>query len=166
MDRRMALSAAGLATAALLIVMIGLAAVSDAGFLGFGGGRSQLHTVAPVTPPAVPPAAGAVAPVDPQVVMQVQDVYDQVVVAIPDPTATALPVEAAATSPTAAPALRSMTTTTATTQPSRTTSTTTAQGDRPPGVPADWPAGKPIPPMPPNCKHPQLEDNGVWNCEH
>ena len=52
----------------------------------------------------------------------------------------------------------STTTTTATTLPPVTTTT------RPPGVPRDWPPGKPIPPMPPNCRHPQLEDNGVWNC--
>jgi hypothetical protein len=32
------------------------------------------------------------------------------------------------------------------------------------GVPKDWPAGKPIPPMPPGCQQPQLELNGVWNC--
>lgn len=36
----------------------------------------------------------------------------------------------------------------------------------PPGVPRDWPAGKPIPPMPPNCQQPQLELNGVWNCDN
>jgi hypothetical protein len=36
---------------------------------------------------------------------------------------------------------------------------------RPPGVPDDWPANKPIPPMPPNCRQPQLEDNGQWNCQ-
>ena len=37
----------------------------------------------------------------------------------------------------------------------------------PPGVriPSDWPPGKPIPPIPPGCKQPQLEDNGVWNCQ-
>lgn len=35
-----------------------------------------------------------------------------------------------------------------------------------PGVPADWPADEPIPPMPPGCQKPQLEDNGVWNCDH
>ena len=57
--------------------------------------------------------------------------------------------------------------TTTTTQPPATTTavapvTTTT---RPRGVPADWPPGKPIPPMPPNCRHPQLEDNGVWNCD-
>jgi hypothetical protein len=33
-------------------------------------------------------------------------------------------------------------------------------------VPADWPASKPIPPMPPGCKQGQLEDNGVWNCQN
>lgn len=49
--------------------------------------------------------------------------------------------------------------TTATTLPVTTTT-------RPRGVPADWPPGKPIPPMPPNCQQPQLEDNGVWNCDH
>jgi hypothetical protein len=36
---------------------------------------------------------------------------------------------------------------------------------RPRGVPADWPPGEPIPPMPPDCHQPQLEDNGVWNCQ-
>jgi hypothetical protein len=35
----------------------------------------------------------------------------------------------------------------------------------PRGVPDDWPPGKPIPPMPPNCHQPQLELNGVWNCQ-
>jgi len=52
------------------------------------------------------------------------------------------------------------TTTTAPPPPKVTTSTL------PPGVPADWPLGKPIPPMPPGCQKPQLEDNGVWNCDH
>ena len=53
------------------------------------------------------------------------------------------------------------TTVKATTTTVRATTTTT----RPRGVPADWPAGKPIPPMPPNCEDPQLELNGVWNCD-
>ena len=43
---------------------------------------------------------------------------------------------------------------------------TTTIAPRPPGVPADWPAGKPIPPMPEGCRQPQLEDDGVWNCQH
>lgn len=33
-----------------------------------------------------------------------------------------------------------------------------------PEIPEDWPADKPIPPMPANCLEPHLEDNGVWNC--
>ncbi len=37
---------------------------------------------------------------------------------------------------------------------------------RPPEVPEDWPAGKPLPPIPPGCREPHLEDNGVWNCQH
>jgi hypothetical protein len=45
--------------------------------------------------------------------------------------------------------------------PAPATTTTT----RPVGVPSDWPADKPIPPMPANCRQPQLEDNGVWNCQ-
>jgi hypothetical protein len=45
--------------------------------------------------------------------------------------------------------------------PAPATTTTT----RPPGVPSDWPPDKPIPPMPPGCREPQLEDNGVWNCQ-
>jgi hypothetical protein len=31
-------------------------------------------------------------------------------------------------------------------------------------IPEDWPADKPLPPMPANCAEPHLEDNGVWNC--
>jgi hypothetical protein len=55
-----------------------------------------------------------------------------------------------------------------TTAPPVVTTTTAAAptSTLPRGVPADWPAGKPIPPKPPNCVKGQLEDNGVWNCEH
>jgi hypothetical protein len=49
--------------------------------------------------------------------------------------------------------------------PTTTTAAPVTTTTRPPGVPKDWPAGKPIPPMPPNCKQPQLELNGVWNCQ-
>ena len=31
-------------------------------------------------------------------------------------------------------------------------------------IPDDWPADKPLPPMPADCAEPHLEDNGVWNC--
>jgi hypothetical protein len=74
----------------------------------------------------------------------------------------------------ATPAVRSTPTTTTepfeTPQPIATTTTTTTvppvtTTTWPRGVPRDWPPGKPIPPMPPNCREPQLEDNGVWNCQ-
>ncbi len=57
-----------------------------------------------------------------------------------------------------------VTTTPAPTSAPTTTATTTTTW--PQGVPHDWPKNKPIPPMPPNCRQPQLEDNGVWNCDH
>lgn len=74
------------------------------------------------------------------------------------PVTTAKPV----TTTTAAPA----TTTPATNAPTTTAKPATNTTVRPPGVPADWPANKPIPPMPPNCQQPQLELNGVWNCDN
>jgi Flp pilus assembly pilin Flp len=46
-----------------------------------------------------------------------------------------------------------------------TTTTAAPTTTRPVGVPNDWPANKPIPPMPDNCRQPQLEDNGRWNCQ-
>jgi hypothetical protein len=36
----------------------------------------------------------------------------------------------------------------------------------PPGVPADWPSSRPIPPQPSGCVQPQLELDGTWNCQH
>ncbi len=50
--------------------------------------------------------------------------------------------------------------------PHSTTTIPTTTTTWPRGVPRDWPKDKPIPPMPPNCRQPQLEDNGVWNCDH
>ena len=68
------------------------------------------------------------------------------------------------TTTTAAPRGTTSATTTTTTSVTATTTTTTL----PPGarVPRDWPPGKPYPPIPPGCKKPQLEDNGVWNCDN
>jgi hypothetical protein len=87
------------------------------------------------------------------------------------PTATPAPAVAPVTTskPTTTPAPATAAPTTA--KPATTVATTTTVKAvtpttvRPPGVPRDWPAGKPIPPMPPNCKQPQLELNGVWNCD-
>jgi len=79
------------------------------------------------------------------------------------PTPTPAPTPAPTSPPTVAP-------TTPTTAPRVTTPPTTAPPTGttlPPGVriPSDWPPGVPIPPIPPGCKQPQLEDNGVWNCQ-
>jgi hypothetical protein len=90
---------------------------------------------------------------EPVVVTEVRDVYDTIVVptsAAPAPApspAAPLPVSAAPPPATAPPA----------------TTTTT---ERPDGVPDDWPEDEPIPPMPPGCEKPQLEDDGEWNCDH
>ena len=85
----------------------------------------------------------------------------------PSPTPTNTPTTAPATnSPSSAVPTTATPPTNApvTTAPATTASPPTTV--RPPGVPADWPANKPIPPLPANCIKPQLEDNGVWNCEH
>jgi hypothetical protein len=71
------------------------------------------------------------------------------------PTAAPAPVASNSVTPPVRP-------TTTTTPPPPTVTTSTL----PPGVPADWPPSKPIPPMPPGCQKPQLEDNGEWNCDH
>jgi hypothetical protein len=82
----------------------------------------------------------------------------------PEPTsATTTTPRVVSTTTTARPTtttIRSTTTVRATTTTAKPTSTTTTI----PGVPKDWPVGKPIPPMPPGCQQPQLELNGVWNC--
>lgn len=94
--------------------------------------------------------------------------------AAPDPTvaSTTKPTTATTAKPTAT-TVKPVTTTSAapaTTAPPSTAAPTTVKPvtsttSRPRGVPADWPAGKPIPPMPPGCQDPQLELNGVWNCD-
>ena len=80
---------------------------------------------------------------------------DEVVGPTPAPLGATGPASAAAPAPPfAGPPV--------TVAPAPATTTTT----RPPGVPGDWPPDKPIPPMPAGCRDGQLEDNGVWNCQH
>jgi hypothetical protein len=79
----------------------------------------------------------------------------EVVGSLPAPQGTSAPASAATPTP-AVPGPPG------TAAPAPATTTTTL----PPGVPKDWPADKPIPPMPDGCRDPQLEDNGVWNCQH
>ena len=71
-----------------------------------------------------------------------------------------VPGGVAAATPAPAPAATVAAPTT-TAAPKAATTTTTW----PRGVPRDWPADKPIPPMPADCREPHLEDNGVWNCQ-
>ena len=143
----------------------------------------------------VPQAEGGVGqgtPSSPQVVTQYEDVVDRYVVragaspapavgasAVPSapaadpsapppadgqaPTTTAPPV-ATTSAPTTPTTVTSAPTTTAPRSPTTTVATTATT--RPPGVPSDWPADKPIPPMPAGCRQPQLDDNGTWNCQH
>ena len=82
----------------------------------------------------------------------------------PAPARAPAPAPAPAPSPTPAPTTPAPKATT-TTVPKPTTTIATTSSTLPPGVPRNWPAGKPIPPMPPGCRQPQLEDNGVWNCQ-
>lgn len=86
--------------------------------------------------------------------------------ALPAPAGTApapvvvLTIPATVAGPASAPAVAPA----ATVAPAAaTTSTTLPPGAR---IPSDWPADKPIPPIPPGCRKPVLEDNGVWNCDH
>lgn len=89
----------------------------------------------------------------------------------------------ATTTPTTSPGTTPATTpTTATTRPATTTTKAPATTTNAPytgavyfvstlpngySAPQAWPANKPLPPLPSNClKGAQLEDNGVWNCEH
>ena len=82
----------------------------------------------------------------------------------PDTTVPVTPEsKPAPTTTTAAPRVATSATTTTTTAAPSTPTTTWPPGTE---LPKDWPPGKPYPPIPPGCKKPHLEDNGVWNCEH
>ena len=174
MERRTALVASIATGVSLTIGVVAYAATGGASILGLGG----------------PHRAGSGRAADPLVVHQVQTIEDEIVVSsrstdaprpveregttasdtaskpagagIDDitvsigPSATAAIVVAPAVPP-------GITPTSSTTATPALAPTTVA---RPLGVPADWPANEPIPPMPADCRQPQLEDNGVWNCDH
>jgi hypothetical protein len=100
---------------------------------------------------------------DPVVVTETRDIYDTIVV----PTsATPAPAPAPAPGPAPAPAAPLPVTSGSATPPAPAAPVATTTTERPDGVPESWPEGQPIPPMPPDCQKPQLEDNGVWNCDH
>ncbi|MGE0877746.1 MAG: hypothetical protein AB7L13_00715 [Acidimicrobiia bacterium] len=122
------------------------------------------------TDPIQPPRAGNTAtPTDPA------PTVNQTPPAAPSTT----PQTSPPTSPTSPSATTAVTTTTrpATTTTKAPSTTTNAPhtgavyyvSTLPNGysAPRSWPASKPLPPLPANClKGAQLEDNGVWNCEH
>ncbi len=190
MERKRAMAVAATATCVLASSAVALAATVGAPVLGFG--RSHAADAAQV---ATVREAATAQPAR-RVVTRTKDVFDTVVVDVPeggtasvaragDPAATVAPERMPAgrdarprrsTEPPRRPrrkrTLDPIPTTarpdviepdsppaTATTVPATTSMT------RPRGVPADWPRDKPIPPMPPDCHQPQLEDNGVWNCQ-
>ena len=82
---------------------------------------------------------------------------------VPRDSTTSVPTTVTSTPATAPAPSAPATSAPATSAPATTAAPTTTV--RPPGVPKDWPANKPIPPMPADCEQPQLEDNGVWNCQ-
>ena len=164
MNRKLALAASFSASAVLVAgaVMVGA-------LLSQGPGTTPSPDIAA---PAADTDSSSVTSVDPIVVYQ--DEYEYVATGSA-PAATAPPQTvddgggfatsspSGAAAPAVAPAPSPVATVAAptTTAPRPSTTTTTW----PVGVPRDWPANKPIPPMPANCQQPQLEDNGVWNCQ-
>lgn len=101
---------------------------------------------------------------EPVVVTETRDVYDMIVVPTPPPTSA--PASAPVGSGAPAPAAVAPVSSGAAAPPPAAVPPSTTTTTRPPGVPDDWPADEPIPPMPPGCQKPQLEDNGEWNCDH
>lgn len=86
----------------------------------------------------------------------------------PGPTAPPASGPAATTPPATAPAGTAPSATVPAPGPTSPPATAAPSSTLPPDarIPSDWPPGTPIPPIPPGCKKPVLEDNGVWNCDH
>jgi hypothetical protein len=186
MERKRAMAVAATATCVLGSSAVALAATIGAPVLGFG--RSPAADAAEVATVWKAPTAQQAR----RVVTRTKDVVDTVVVDVSERAASS-PMQSYG--PTAAPAptpsvrtarphrraashrsaVRDDDSPPTTTRPQEaepgeppatstsTPATTTTTWPR--GVPADWPPDKPIPPMPPGCRQPQLEDNGVWNCQ-
>ncbi len=177
MERKRALAVSGVATL-MVLVMVGMAvALVQMSSEGPDGVDDTGDLAAGLSAPTT---TASPASVTPEPVIEYQDVYELVpgspatadragstggaAPATPDADGSSSPAPASAPSATSsaptAPPSQPRATTTAPASPATTTTT------RPPGVPADWPADRPIPPIPPGCQKPQLEDDGVWNCDH
>jgi hypothetical protein len=143
------------------------AMLSASGVVAAGVGLRHGSELAAIEPPSTTvstaPRPEAASTPEPVFVTEIRDVYDRVVIPTSSPTnvpasaaADDVPPPAAATQPAAgAPG-------TTTTGPSTTTTIDPRYEDA--EIPEDWPADRPIPPMPEDCDEPHLEDNGVWNC--
>jgi hypothetical protein len=184
MERKKALATALASTLVLGSSMVAFAAVGGGRLLGFGDDSSQLGSFVAneSTPVTAPPKT------------RTRDVYDEYLVDTPaaatSDASTASAASAVANPPAWPPtgALSGATSggddasddtsrspeasgrdraspkpvkSPTTTVPRATTPTT----DRGVEIPDDWPAGKPLPPIPEHCHEPHLEDNGVWNCQ-
>lgn len=177
------------ASLSLVAGTLAYAAVGGASMFGFGGASDgplsqaqlvkrietidQVVVVSSVDPQAAARAAGGTSTTAPAAQSTLPNGVPLIILTVPKPGATAPPPAITLpTSPTVAPAVATTTVPQATTPPPATTSPPTTAPravtttTRPPGVPADWPADEPIPPMPPDCEQPQLEDDGQWNCDH
>jgi hypothetical protein len=193
MERRLALATAGAVAATLGIGTLCFAALGQTNLLGLSGAAPAAQvvpgaTIEQVTKVVVVRSNGEIVVVDStSAVVPVPLTGDAPNSPAATPTPAVPMVGTIAPSPTAAPtpattpaskppptAPKPVTTTSSaphTTQPPATAAPTTLRpvtsttAARPSGVPADWPAGKPIPPMPAGCEQPQLELNGVWNCD-
>jgi hypothetical protein len=179
MERKKAFRVAVAATAATGALIVGTAAMTQAAFLGFGGGETHVAKARL--------AAANVHPVKRRVVTR--DVYDRRVVDLP--TASAAPSAPSTAAPATYAPVVTMPPTVVAPQPTVPSALPAARNDDgsdddeevgPPAtsaptpitapaaptqhveLPDDWSPGQPIPPMPPNCQEPHLEDNGVWNC--
>jgi hypothetical protein len=190
MERRTALAVASTATALLGSTVVAAASVTNTSLLGFGPGARAAVAIA--TSDTARPASTTVRRTrdvyDRYVVAVGTDATPGADSAAPRTVPTGIVPATAApatglpsvdSTPTSLPARHrgsdgsdDTTPTTARTPltsptpvPPSTTTIPTTPTTRPRGVPRDWPADKPIPPMPPNCREPKLEDNGVWNCD-
>jgi hypothetical protein len=135
--------------------------------VGAAGAAGQPAVTTPTTLPPDGPATGTTTP---QPTGTVPPPTQPAAQPASTPSASSNPPTTQATVPAGAPPASAPPSSTAPSSPPATTAPPPASAPpttvRPPGVPANWPASRPIPPMPPNCQKPQLEDNGVWNCDH
>ncbi|HET9727768.1 MAG TPA: hypothetical protein VFR41_00025 [Acidimicrobiia bacterium] len=162
MERKQALAVAAASSLVLGSALVALSAMGGFAVLGFGarphGPGSFAITEVSRTRPA------------PRVVTKYKDVYDEPPAAghsgAPASSqsatggASAVSAPAAVSEPAEPPDTEEPTTAPAPPTTNAPTTPTTQEIE----IPDDWPADKPLPPMPPNCIEPHLEDNGVWNC--